>query len=667
MQSALELLAPARNKEIGIAAIDCGADAVYMAGSAFGARSNAGNNVEDIADVCTYARLFGAKVYVTVNTILYDTETDEAFRMMEQCREAGCDAFIIQDMAIPAHFRGRKDFPPFFASTQCAIRTPAQAEWLESLGMERLILERELTLEQVREIRKAVSADLEFFVHGALCVCYSGNCYLSEYLSDRSANRGECIQACRSRYDLADNKGNILLKDKALLSLKDLSLINRIDDLIDAGISSFKIEGRLKNSSYVKNTVKAYSMALDRAIRSHPGFHRQSFGKTDGGFAPDLDKTFNRGYTELALDGAGGNWSSMDNATAIGEKIGKAESITAGKGGTMKLLMNDCSGVLHNGDGLCFIGPGGVTGFRADVCQGRLVTAKYTEGVGKGTEIYRNYDIQFEKELENNCPKRLLDVKTRINIRHAAKAGNLTGTDTGGTGYSLEENRNAKESYEIEAVASCENGKKVTIAEKGNFDAAENRPRMEENFARQMNRTTGVYSFSLESVSCDGTLPFLPASAINALRRSLADRLDREPLPPIDGGKVTQNDGTAQRQGNDRIPELEDKTASGQTSEWQLCRTEGYKLNCSNSIAAGVYKEYYGTVPEKAYELTHRKGAELMRSRYCIKRELGLCPRFGGKPAPGMSEPLFLVNNGRRLRLIFDCARCEMVVTGVSV
>ena len=263
----LELLAPARDLQIGIAAIDCGADAVYIAGPQFGARQAAGNSIEDIRQLCSHAHKFGARIFAAVNTILYDDELESAYRQMLELQEAGVDALIVQDMAVTEMVRNgigdiRKEFRiPLHASTQCAIRTPQQAAFLEGLGFSRLILERELSLEEIRAIRKAVSCELEFFVHGALCVCYSGQCYLSEKISGRSANRGACIQACRSRYDLVDENGKVIVKDKALLSLKDYNLRNRIEDLAESGITSFKIEGRLKNTSYVRNVVRDYSLA----------------------------------------------------------------------------------------------------------------------------------------------------------------------------------------------------------------------------------------------------------------------------------------------------------------------------------------------------------------------------------------------------------------------
>ena len=325
MQLALELLAPAKNKDIGIAAVSCGADAVYMAGPSFGAREAAGNTMDDVAETVRYAHRFGAKVYLTVNTILYDNELAEAEVLIREAVRAGVDALIVQDLAVL-----KMDIPPIplFASTQCDIRTPEKARLLESLGFVRLILARELSLEQIRSIRSAVLCDLEFFVHGALCVSYSGQCYLSRRLTGRSANRGACAQACRSLYDLEDGDGKVLQRGVSLLSLKDLRLDGRIPDLVAAGITSFKIEGRLKNASYVKNVVRHYSDRLDEFIAAHPeSYRRASYGKLYGGFKPDVDATFNRGYTEFNIDGVRGDWNSADAARSTGEYLGTVSGL----------------------------------------------------------------------------------------------------------------------------------------------------------------------------------------------------------------------------------------------------------------------------------------------------------------------------------------------------
>ena len=306
----LELLAPARNADIGIAAIDCGADAVYIGGPAFGARKDAGNTVEEIARLCNYAHKYGARVFVTVNIIISDDELEEVHSQMLAEQEAGVDAFIIRDMRICSW----PDITvPLHASTQCAIRTPEDAKRYESAGCSRIVLEREMSLERIREIRRAVETELEFFVHGALCVGYSGECRLSEYLNGRSADRGECVQACRSMYDLVDESGRILVRNKALLSLKDYNLHDRLEELAHAGVCSFKIEGRLKSMSYVRNITRYYSEALDKLVAREPEkYARASFGSVYGGVDPDPWKTFNRGYTELFLDGKRGKWSSMD-------------------------------------------------------------------------------------------------------------------------------------------------------------------------------------------------------------------------------------------------------------------------------------------------------------------------------------------------------------------
>ena len=274
MPVALELLAPAKNKDIGIAAIDCGADAVYIAGPSFGAREAAGNSFDDIAELTGYAHKFGAKVFLTLNTLIYEHELDAARQTVFQAAEAGCDALIVQDLGLL-----RMSIPPIelHASTQCNIRTVEQARWLSSLGFKRLVLARELSLEQIREIAEAVpGCGIECFVHGALCVSYSGQCYLSQYLTGRSANRGCCIQACRSRYDVKDAGGKTILRDKAILSLKDLCLLDRVEQLAEAGATSFKIEGRLKNISYVSNIVRTYSDTLDRIVRESGGNYVRS-------------------------------------------------------------------------------------------------------------------------------------------------------------------------------------------------------------------------------------------------------------------------------------------------------------------------------------------------------------------------------------------------------
>ena len=501
----LELLAPARDIQVGIAAIDCGADAVYIAGPQFGARQAAGNTVDDIRQLCSYAHRFGARIFVALNTILYDDELEAAYRQMLQVQEAGADALIIQDLSIIEMARSgignlREDFHiPLHASTQCAIRTPEQAVFLESLGFSRLILERELSLEQIRAIRKAVTCELEFFVHGALCVCYSGQCYLSERIAGRSANRGACIQACRSRYDLADASGRILVKDKALLSLKDYNLKARIEELADAGISSFKIEGRLKNASYVRNVVRDYSMALDRIVEKRADeYERGSFGSVTGGFVPDTSKTFNRGYTELYIDGKRGKWAAMDAAKSMGEEIGEITSLNRERSAmTIRPARKGIS--LNNGDGFSFVAKdGNVVGFRGDVCEGQSIRCKAVPEAFVGARLYRNMNVAFERELERQACTRSIDVMVDVSFTSADGSSHL------------------------KAVALSEDGRSVEAVSGTSGQAADNRIRMTEMIRSQIGKAALHYRFHVRNIDDAGDIPFMSASALNAVRRELA-------------------------------------------------------------------------------------------------------------------------------------------------
>lgn len=618
----LELLAPARDAKIGIAAIDCGADAVYIAGPQFGARQAAGNQIEDIRQLCLYAHRFGARIFVTLNTILYDDELQAAYEQMLAVQEAGADAIIVQDMAIVEMARNgigdiRKDIRiPLHASTQCAIRTPEHAAWLESLGFSRLILERELSLEEIRAIRSAVSCELEFFVHGALCVCYSGQCYLSEHISGRSANRGACIQACRSRYDLVDASGKVLVRDKALLSLKDYNLIDRIEELADAGITSFKIEGRLKNESYVKNVVRDYSMALDRIVSQRSSeYERGSFGKVCGGFTPDTAKTFNRGYTELFIDGRRGKWAAMDAAKSMGEEVGKVVSLNRDKSViTVKLMRRDLT--LNNGDGFSFVAKdGSVTGFRGDVCQGDSIRCKSTPSLFVGATLFRNISAAFEKELERQSCSREIAVEVKVSF---AVSNGL---------------------WKCMATAVSEDGRKVIIETDAGDQTASNRERMTDMLKSQIGKSVGIYRFSLTGISFENSLPFMTAASLNGIRREIASRLDTIPC-------------------NKKDILLREIREEGRNVLSQ--KNVSYKSNVSNRLSSQVYQSSGAESVEQAYELTHVNGAELMRTRYCIRHELGLCPVHQKAAKTG---PLFLLNNGRRLALHFDCARCEMTLT----
>ena len=568
----LELLAPARTAEIGFAAIDCGADAVYIAGPAFGARQAAGNSIEDIAKLCEYAHRFGVRIYATVNTLLNPEEIPQARELVKALEKAGVDALIVQDPAVLS----MSDKLIMHASTQCALRTPEKARGLESLGFGRLVLERELSLDQIRAIRDAVNTEMEFFVHGALCVCYSGQCYLSEHLTGRSANRGACAQPCRSLYDLENASGKVLMRNKALLSLKDYQLIHRLEELADAGVCSFKIEGRLKGETYVRNVVKAYSEAMDALVARHPDLYRRSsFGHSRGGFVPDLNKTFNRGYTELFLDGQRGQWSSMDAPKSMGEYVGTVARLTP-DGLVLQPAQEGLQ--LANGDGFAFVNKdGSIIGFRADVCDGFRIRCRRPEELKEVVKLYRNISAAFERQVEAGKPVREIDVRLEL----ALKDGQLS------------------------ACAVSEDGRKVQAQLPAPADTAREPERMLQTIREQLAKRSGHYAFQAPAVQVEGPVPFLPTSALNGLRRDLAAELDQ--------------------------------------------------------LAVNALPLYRGVRnPETSFRLEYASHGELMRSKYCIRHELGLCPKQGKVKK---AEPLFLRNGKERLQLAFDCAVCEMTVS----
>ncbi len=602
----LELLSPARNKEIGIAAIDCGADAVYIAGPNFGARKDAGNSFEDIALLCEYAHKFGARVFVTFNTSIRDDEVEELHHQMLQAQEAGADAFIVRDERI---FEMKDITVPLHASTQCAIRDADRARHFEEIGSARIVLERELSLKTIRQICDSVNCEVEFFVHGALCVCYSGECRLSEYLNGRSADRGECIQACRSLYDLEDAEGNILVKNKALLSLKDYNLYSRLEELAEVGVISFKIEGRLKNASYVKNVVRAYSMALDDIVARHPDkYRRASFGVVRGGFAPDLEKTFNRGYTELFIDGKRGQWSSMNAPKSMGEEIGSVTGVrSAGRGAVdimVKLRKHDIR--LANGDGFAFVSGGKITGFRGDKCEGTHIFAKSCDGLRKGTILFRNISAEFERMVENQLPRREL---------HASIYVQISGE------------------YTLEISVASEDGREVCSTFRADVDSATDRERATAMLREQLSKRSGHYAFNVRDIDIctkGGDIPLLSASTINSIRRLLASDLDDIPCKAI-----------------------------------PLALGKRLSESIQDSTSLDAYKESHINAQEPAIGVKE----PLMLSKYCIRYELGMCPRQRAESV-GSSKwtvfsndtQLFLRNNGKRLALHFDCTRCEMRV-----
>ena len=458
-----------------------------------------------------------------------------------------------------------------------------------------------------------MSCELEFFVHGAICVCYSGQCYLSEKIAGRSANRGTCIQACRSRYDLVDAAGKMLVRDKALLSLKDYNLRGRLRELAEAGITSFKIEGRLKNESYVRNVVRDYSIALDRLVTSQPeNYERGSFGQISGGFTPDTSKTFNRGYTELFLDGRRGRWAAMDSAKSMGELVGTVSVIGKGE---ITLKLN--KGVtLNNGDGFSFVSRyGKVEGFRGDVCSGSKIKCKLSPALFAGVQLYRNINSAFEKEIERQGCTREIRVSVDLDFK-------LIG-----------------EQYTLETTAASEDGRKITLPFDAGNQKADNQDRISDMLKKQIEKTSGHYRFTLGSVSTNAHLPFMSAAFLNGIRRDVAEQMD-----------------TLECHKKDIL--LRECEVFGRDILTQ--KNVLYKSNVSNHLSEGVYLACGAENVEKAYELNHTEGAELMRSKYCIRHELGMCPKHQGCKDSG---PLFLLNNGQRFALHFDCRNCEMTVT----
>ncbi len=576
----LELLAPARDKTVGIAAIDCGADAVYIAGPGWGNRHAASNSLGDIRELCAYAHSFGVRIYLTVNTLIHDDEWPEVHSMMLAAQEAGVDAFIFREQKLLS-LEGIT--VPMHASTQCSIRTVERARELDALGCDRIILERGLSLREVRQICRAVSCEVEFFVHGALCVCYSGECRLSEYLDGRSADRGECIQACRSMYDLVDSGGKVLVHDKALLSLRDFRLLDRLEDLAGAGVCSFKIEGRLKNESYVRNVVREYSLALDALVSKYPDrYCRSSYGKVSGGFTPDSFRTFNRGYTTWWLDGKRDRWSCMDAPKSMGEYVGDVASVKPSGSGLRVTLRPAHGGVsLSNGDGFAFVEGSAVRGFRADRAEGLTLECKRIGGLRPGVRVFRNLDAAFERSIESNPPRRCVDVALDVAVR-------------GG--------------FVIDIKAETADGRSVVSSFRADVPKADNRERAGDMLRSQLGKRSGVYAFSVRSIDAPGALPLLSASTINSMRRCVAEDIPSGMESP-----------------------RRERNGAGACHPDQAERNE-----CKQP---------------------------LMRSRYCIKYELGLCPRYQGARATG---PLFLVNNGRSLALGFHCADCEMTVDKIS-
>lgn len=615
----LELLAPAKNIECGIAAIDHGADAVYIGAERFGARAEAGNSVRDIAELCKYAHVFKAKVYVTVNTIIYDNELQDTEKLIWELYRAGVDAILVQDMGIL-----KMQLPPItlHASTQTDNRTAEKVAWLAAHGFKRVVLARELSLDEIAEIHSKVpNVELEVFVHGALCVSYSGQCYASQYCFNRSANRGECAQFCRLKFNLEDTDGHTIIRDKHLLSLKDVCRIGHIKQMAEAGVTSFKIEGRLKDIAYVKNVTAAYSQKLDEIVRHAPEtYRRTSLGKCRYMFTPNLNKTFNRGFTDYFLTGRHDDITSFDTPKAMGEYVGKVKEI---RGETFTVAG---TAAFANGDGLCFINEKHeLEGFRVNKAEGnRIHPLKMPATLKRGTSLYRNNDKAFEDLLSKKSATRKIGIWMTLS---ATDDGfELTASATEGTGTQ---------------------GKTVTerptVSIKTDKDEALKPQR--DNIIKQLSKL-GNTPFECQGVKFQPETfnYFIPSSVLVDMRREVVSLLEKTI--------------TDERTGDD---ERQDKAAATTVNplSGEQVKTS-YLLNVSNKLARSFYEDDGLTGVEDALELKRPANALLMQCRHCLRYSLGRCPKRGGNISE-WHEPLYLrLPDGRRFKLRFDCNNCKM-------
>ena len=600
----LELLSPAKNLEFGREAVNHGADALYIGAPAFGARQAATNTINDIEALVRYAHLYGSKVFATVNTLLFDNELADAEKMIHQLYNIGIDALIIQDLGLlECHL------PPIelHASTQCHNSTPQRVKFMEQVGFKRGILARETSLKEMKTIREATLVDLEAFVHGALCVSYSGQCYMSQYLTGRSGNRGCCSQPCRSSYDLLDGNGRLLVKEKHLLSLRDFNASQQLRSMIDAGITSFKIEGRLKDLSYVKNITAYYRQLLDSLMDGH---EPASSGRCSFFFTPDPERTFNRGYTDYFLKERK-PMASLNTQKSIGKHIGKVTSISRH---TLSLSGNE---PLTAGDGLCFFDADGhLQGFNVNKADGRTLTPNTMPDIAIGTDVWRNNDQAFEKQLQGRTAERKIDVQLLFSATPE--------------GFSLE--------------IKDEDGIVATILKPSSHEAAQNTSRSNELIVRQLSKLGNTPFSPVKVVDTTEGHYFIPALALNDLRRRAVELLQQRRVAhfhPVDS-PLTPLPGTALAD-----PHLD------------------YRANIVNQKSEDFYKHHGTKTLERGLEQTgDYDGKALMTTKYCLRYELGCCLQGKNTFAPKVNikptDTLILRNNDRRFRLEFDCKECLM-------
>ena len=643
----LELLAPAKNLECGIAAIDHGADAVYIGAPKFGARAAAGNSIEDIRQLCDYAHQYHAKVHVTVNTIIYDSEIKDTLLMIRQLQSAGVDALLLQDMGVLFALQGEGPLATDFkwseflhSSTQCDTRTADKVKWLQSLGFHRAVLARELSVKEIEAIHAAVpDMELEVFVHGALCVCYSGVCYASEYCFDRSANRGECAQFCRMKFDLLDADGQEIEHQRHLLSLKDMCQIDHLEALADAGACSFKVEGRLKDVDYVKNVVAAYSQRLDEICRKRPGeYERPSLGRPRYAFEPNLKKTFNRGFTNYFLRGRQIDITSFDTPKAIGEYVGKVKEL---RGNSFNVASVSS---FANGDGLCFINDEReLEGFRVNRAEGnRLFPFEMPRHLRPGVALYRNNDVAFGKLLAGKTAERKIPVKIVFDLYDEAGTSGFSAKAY----YCKEQGKTSFVSGDTEESASLQYMATEVVA----FEHSIAKKPQRDNIIKQLSKLGGTIYECLEvEIRNDADQYFIPSSVLTDLRRSLVSSSLRT--------------GIVQESSHAEAP----CDTPSSVKAWQPEYAQySYLYNIANQSARTFYQAHGMAKADYAFELRNEAERQdnvlLMQCRHCLRYSLGYCVKRGGRK-PTWKEPLFLrLGDGRKFRLQFACNECQMNV-----
>jgi 23S rRNA 5-hydroxycytidine C2501 synthase len=604
----LELLAPAKNLECGIAAIHHGADAVYIGAPKFGAREAAGNSIGEIEKLADEARLFGVKTYVALNTILYDNELEEAGRIIRQVYEAGADALIIQDFGIL-----EMDLPPIalHASTQVNNFTVGKIKFLQEVGFKRAVLARELSLEQIKEIADQTTIELEAFVHGSLCVSLSGQCYMSHTVGGRSANRGTCAQPCRKKYTLSDAAGKVIVKDKFLLSLKDLNRSASIRELAEAGVRSFKIEGRLKDIDYVKNVTAYYRAELDRILEGKSEYLPASQGKTTFFFAPDPAKTFHRGATEYYLRGRKDPVALMDSSKSTGEMIGEVIKVTRDS------ILISGSKRISNNDGLTFLGRDGESkGLKVNKFENGIIYPDRMNGVFSGAILYRNLDHTFQMELERRSSERKIPVSLA-----------LYSTPDGFEISTTNQFIPARFSINIPKVPANDPEKSL------------------ENIRRQLSKS-GDTPFVVNDINIGSNEKyFFTSQQLNELRRGLLVLVEmnlrlKKPAQEKPAEKIAGSD-----------------TITYATEDFH------FENNISNRLAVQFYLHHGIENPEIAVEKRVVTGRlQVMITKHCLQYELGYCKRFGGEFPTGLTEPFFLQDGANRFELEFDCRKCMMKV-----